>query len=201
MIKCQVFPPLSLIHSESNSAFRWFMCLACQSVDLWPVYPSLVDLFFFSSSHISLLAETHKDREILTKTMTSQWRNENCSLAVTLKQLARTHNCCTTQSFPPQCQTQCEIHFLLSAKANHEIRDILTKKKTKTKRFREVNEPRSSFSHVRVALLNNPLSYWLLVTIALYPLARQSLIKISEEKKTLEILCILYTLSELSQLE
>lgn len=47
MIKCQVFPPLSLIHSESNSAFRWFMCLACQSVDLWPVYPSLVDLLFF----------------------------------------------------------------------------------------------------------------------------------------------------------
>lgn len=159
-------PPLSLIHSESDSAFRWFMCLACQSVDLWPVYPSLVvDLFFF-------LLFTHKCAHRNTKTERSwqkQWccngEMRNCCLAVTLKQPARTHNCCMTQSLPPQCQTQCEIHFPISAKANYEIRDILTKKKTKNKRFREVNEPRSPFSHVRVALVNNPLSYRLLVMI------------------------------------
>lgn len=117
-------PKFPLLHSTSNSVLRWFMCLACQPVDLWPVCPSPLDHL----THKCARRNTQRWRD-LTKTKMSQQRNEEAS------------SCCHREGADEDTpllhtsarQTQCERHFLLAAKADHEFMQLLDHK-TKEKK-------------------------------------------------------------------
>lgn len=57
-----LFPFLLL--TDSGAVWVWFMCLACQSVDLWPVYPCNLSMFFpLICTQISSHKQTKRERE------------------------------------------------------------------------------------------------------------------------------------------
>lgn len=61
-------PEFSLFHSTSNSVLRWFMCLACQSVDLWPVCPSPLDHFTHKCPRRNTKTEVfNKNKDVATE--------------------------------------------------------------------------------------------------------------------------------------